>query len=359
MKHIILLTINFCLLSLFTGCANNLKQANSDSIDEHYPTHEQIVAACAPDEQPFDCDRRAILAMQGEFQVSFNFDETVILQSGYERKKPKRSNGYETVILLEDNGKHISLQHILVSNSGEIVKHWRQDWVYESPAHWHYVGNQRFEQHTRNADKTPGTWTQLVYQVNDAPRYSGSGRWNHKYGVSTWTSERSWRPLPRREYTTRSDYQLLNGENRHTITPQGWTHEQDNTKVARSAENTDTVLVREFGFNEYRRITGYDFSPALTYWQSTAPFWAMVRTHWNERLTNNTIELAFPDGDNTLIKKVFRLADTYQKKQQIDVQRKALINLFRQYVITSPSTPTNDITSPSQLNTKEALTLKQ
>jgi hypothetical protein len=159
--------------------------------------------------------------MLGNYQVRFNFDETVVLQPGYERREPKRSAAFEHVLLVEDTGKRISLQHILVMGGGSVTKHWRQDWIYESPRHWVFVGKERFEPREREAAAIPGTWTQLVYEVNDAPRYAGDGKWNHKYGVSTWTSGRSWRPLPRREYTKRDDYQLINGENRHTITPLG------------------------------------------------------------------------------------------------------------------------------------------
>ena len=44
-----------------------------------------------------------------------------------------------------------------------------------------------------------------------------------------------------------------------TITANGWTHEQDNTKTVRDGRETRETLVREFGFNDYRNITGsYD-----------------------------------------------------------------------------------------------------
>ena len=47
-------------------------------------------------------DRQAILAMQGDYTVDFAFDETVLLQPGYERQPAMRSGGYETVIVVED-----------------------------------------------------------------------------------------------------------------------------------------------------------------------------------------------------------------------------------------------------------------
>jgi hypothetical protein len=124
-----------------------------------------------------------------------------------------------------------------------------------------------------------------VYEVSDAPRYCGTGRWNHRYGVSTWTSDRNWRPLPRREYTTRSDYNAINAENRHTIVPGGWTHEQDNTKTLRGSDGaTVGTLTREFGFNDYRKAEGFDFGPAYRYWEKTADYWTKVRARWDAYL---------------------------------------------------------------------------
>ncbi|SFJ12387.1 hypothetical protein SAMN05428978_11183 [Nitrosomonas sp. Nm34] len=325
------------ILVTLIGCASAPQIQAKPSITE-YPTLERPVVGCAADERPFDCDRRAILALQGEFQVTFNFYETVILKPGYTRKGPKHSGAFEKVVLIEDNGKKLSFQHLLVNSSGEVIKHWRQDWVYESLKNWSYVGDQRFEQQTKTPEEIAGTWTQLVYEVSDAPRYTGTGKWNHKYGVSTWTSDRTWRPLPRREYTTRDDYQLINAENRHTITPQGWTHEQDNTKVIRTSDQKDTVLVREFGFNEYRRISGYDFSDAMGYWQATAPFWAAVRAHWSDVLAKDSTVLVFPTGDNQLIDGLFKLAEDYKQQPDLRTHQSKLDALFKRFVKTESKT---------------------
>lgn len=337
MKYLLTLAASLLALSLLSACAGKvplLKSGSSvKSAESDYPTVERPVAGCAEGEKQFDCDRRAILAMQGGYEVQFKFDETVVLQPGYKRREPKRSMGFEFVLVAEDTGRKISLQHILVMGGGAITKHWRQDWVYESPARWVYTGNRRFEQRKRDPAEVPGTWTQLVYEVNDAPRYSGNGKWNHRYGVSTWTSERNWRPLPRREYTKRSDYQIINTENRHTIAPQGWTHEQDNTKVIRTKDDKDVVLVREFGFNEYRRIKGYDFQPAVNYWNDTSAFWADVRKRWeNEFTTYGSITLSVVPGDESFNMAVLDLADAYRKDPQADIYHKKLEDIFSKYV---------------------------
>ncbi len=227
-------------------------------------------------------DRQSILAMQGDYTVDFAFDETVLLQPGYERQSAMRSGGDETVIVVEDTPTRIVLQHILVdAKSGHVTKHWRQDWFYEAPTRFEFTADQTWHVRAIPADTTRGAWTQCVYEVSDAPRYCGTGRWDYTNGVATWTSDLSWRPLPRREYTKRSDYYALSVVNRHTLTPNGWTHEQFNTKVLRKRDGTQVELAREFGFNDYLKTTEVDFTPARDYWRATAGYWAKVRAHWN------------------------------------------------------------------------------
>lgn len=232
-------------------------------------------------------DRQSILAMQGEYQVDFAFDETVLLQPGYERQAAMRSGGDETVIVVEDAPGRIVLQHILVdAKSGHVTKHWRQDWIYEAPTRFEFSADQTWYVRPIPADKRGGAWTQCVYEVSDAPRYCGTGRWEYGNGIATWASDLSWRPLPRREYTKRSDYNALSVINRHTITPSGWTHEQFNTKVLRKPDGSQMELAREFGFNDYQKTKDIDFAPAYAYWKATADYWAKVRAHWNEYLSH-------------------------------------------------------------------------
>lgn len=247
----------------------------------------QVAPAREPAADPA-ADREAILAMAGEYDVDFAFDETVLLAPGYERAPAQRSGGSEVVIVVEDTARadgtpeRIVLQHILVDpKSGHVTKHWRQDWTYEATQRFEFTADQTWHVRPLPADATRGAWTQCVFEVSDAPRYCGTGRWNHRYGVATWTSDRTWRPLPRREYTRREDYNAMNVENRHTIVPGGWTHEQDNTKAVRAADgSTVRTVARESGFNDYRRDTDVDFTPALDYWRATSGYWARVRARW-------------------------------------------------------------------------------
>lgn len=231
----------------------------------------------------FECDRRSILGMVGKFRVKFAFDETLPLAPGYTPKAAQRSGGDEYVFVVEDRGDFIALQHILVAGSGKdsmVIKHWRQDWQYEPREVLVFRGRQRFELEAVPADKARGAWSQSVYEVDDAPRYAGVGRWNHANGVDAWTSDFTWRPLPRREYTKRNDYQVLGAINRHTLTPGGWMHEQDNTKLVLGENGETRALVREVGINSYVRTDTVDFSAARAYWEKTQHFWRDVRAAW-------------------------------------------------------------------------------
>ena len=231
-------------------------------------------------------DRPSILAMQGEYLVDFAFDETVLLKPGYERGSAQRSGGDEVVIVVEDAPGRIVLQHLLVEpKSGHVTKHWRQDWTWEAAQRFEFSADQTFQVRPIPAALTQGAWTQCVYEVSDAPRYCGTGRWDHDTGAAMWTSDLSWRPLPRREYTLRSDYNALSVVNRHTITPGGWTHEQFNTKVLRKPDGSMEEVAREFGFNDYQKDTDVDFGPAYRYWEATAGYWARVRAHWDRFLS--------------------------------------------------------------------------
>jgi hypothetical protein len=239
----------------------------------------EFPAVAAPSADP-ERDRRAILAMAGEYQVQFRFDETVALQAGYKLHEPHLTTGHEFVEVLEDSPRRIVLQHVLVDASGHVTKHWRQDWEYEQAQYWVYAGDYAWEARRATPAQARGRWLQTVWQVDDSPRYAALGAWTHENGVSSWASDRTWRPLPRREHTTRSDYDVVDTWNRQTLTPGGWVHEQDSLKLDRKAAGGPRVLVRERGLNTYTRAQGYDFGPGREYWRKTRAHWSAVRAVW-------------------------------------------------------------------------------
>lgn len=243
-------------------------------------------------------DRQAILAMAGEYRVSFNFQESDPAP-GYEPRRRYRSGAYEMVLVADDQGDRIVLQHLLVHRTaGFVVKHWRQDWRYQAPARLEFTENQTWRLRPIDPAVTKGAWTQCVYEVSDAPRYCGTGKWTYESDVPTWTSDAGWRPLPRREYTQRSDYNALGIVNTHRITAEGWLHEQANRKVVREGERERATLVNETGVNDYRRITGFNFGTGYAYWDNTSDYWRRIRAEWSRRIAQGQgVRLNYPvDG---------------------------------------------------------------
>src|SRR5262249_6412537 len=185
-------------------------------------------------------DRHAILAMAGTFRTSFDFLEVAGFRPGFVPDRPYQSWATEYVYVVRDEATFVSLQHLLVMfmrhpdgavEGPFVTKHWRQEWRYEARSLLAYRGRNTWETEHLTPAQVKGTWTQSVYQVDDSPRYAASGRWQHFGNVSTWQSSTTWRPLPRREFSVRKDYDVLVGTNRHTITPTGWVQEEDNLKV--------------------------------------------------------------------------------------------------------------------------------
>jgi hypothetical protein len=233
-------------------------------------------------------DRRAILAMAGPYRVSFDFLEVVRFDPRLKPDAPYQSWGTEHVFVAEDRPDFIALQHILVMRvqlaGGEVsepmvVRHWRQEWRYEAESLLAYEGANTWARRAVPAGERRGAWVQSVLQVDDSPRYAARGRWQHQDGVSTWISDETWRPLPRREFSVRKDYDVLVGTNRHTITPQGWVQEENNLKLALEARR---YLAREYGVARYERIREHDFSEGEKYYTRTEPFWTEVRSAWRE-----------------------------------------------------------------------------
>lgn len=228
-----------------------------------------------------DRDREAILAMAGTFVVDFHFEETVPFEQGYEPKEAYNEAALEEVIVEEDSENKIVLQHLLQTESGRIIKHWRQDWEFENKTLWEFQGDNRWTKRELSPQEAKGTWTQRVFQVDDSPRYESFGEWKHIGNLSEWRSHVTNRPLPRREHTKRDDYNILVGVNTHALTQTGWVHEQDNTKLDRS-EKGDKVLVREFGLNRYDRTLESRCVEAREWWSEHGMFWADVRHKWDD-----------------------------------------------------------------------------
>ena len=231
-------------------------------------------------------DKNAIKEMCGCFEVTFNFAETFNYSkdSLYQPSKTKVDKGLEWAGLVTDDENKIVIQHLLqVGNPAEpmIVKHWRQDWLYENTDFYMYNGDNNWTFQQKDKKDVKNQWTQKVYQVDDSPRYEGSGTWVHVDGKSYWENTTT-APLPRREYTKRSDYNITLRGNRHEITDYGWVHDQDNSKIIREVGKTDVVLANEKGYNTYVKVDDNRCKAAQDWWIKNADKWQTVRNKWAE-----------------------------------------------------------------------------
>ncbi|MFO7787909.1 MAG: DUF6607 family protein [Halospina sp.] len=277
-----------------------------------------------PDLDRKERDRRAILAMAGKYRADFEFLETQSFPPDYELARPYHSWATEKVHVNANEEDFISLQHIMVmyyQKEGEthgpvVMKHWRQDWHYEDTSILQYRGKGVWQPQELEPDEVEGTWSQTVYQVDDSPRYASFGRWEHNGSFSRWTSENTWRPLPRREHSVRSDYDVLEGVNRHIITPSGWYHEQDNLKLRLDApgEPADSpYLAREQGLNQYTPIRDVSFEAGDEYWEESAAFWAEVRAEWRRVIReHDRFRLNREHEGDHLFQAMFELADRFR-----------------------------------------------
>lgn len=245
-------------------------------------------AAPAPASRPasaFEQDRKAILSMAGEFKVKFDFRETTPFVADYTPIAAKVSGGHEVVRVIEDTGRVIRLQHLLVVDAGDgkpmVIKHWRQDWTYEPAKVLTYAGPGKWVLKDIPEAERKGAWSQTVWQTDDSPRYGGLGRWVYAEGATRWTSQETPRPLARRDAVRKPVYDHYVGVNRHALTPAGWVHEQDNAKIGKRDGKTVT-FVHEWVLNTYTKFSDYDVGAADRYWAGTKGYWAQVRKAWDD-----------------------------------------------------------------------------
>ena len=282
-----------------------------------------------------DKDRLAILSMVGEYRVGFEFLETFGSEKNYKLDSPYQSWGTEMVVVIKDEPNFISLQHIMMmyfkdedgSISGPYIqKHWRQDWQYEDKNILNYKKNKIWEMSL--ASNNSNTWSQTVYQVDDSPRYESYGKWVHSKSASRWISQSTPRPLPRREFSVRDDYDLLFGVNKITIMSWGWVMEEVNEKII----TPNDYLGSEYGIARYQRISNYDFTPARNYWDKTKNYWAIVRDKWSEVLSQKKVCLLKSYDGKPLYLYKFNYAEDYKEHQDNEKANIDVNNIVNKFI---------------------------
>lgn len=273
-------------------------------------------------------DAEAIKNMCGCFEVTFNFAETFNYSkdSLYKPSKNKIAKALEWAQIIEDKKGKIAIQHILQMGSPDepyIIKHWRQDWIYENQDFYMYESNNKWIYKKKSKEDVKNQWTQKVYQVDDSPRYEGSSSWVHVDGKSYWENTTD-APLPRREYTIRSDYNVTVRGNRHEITSSGWIHDQDNKKLIRKADTEDFIIAKEKGYNVYKRLDDTDCAGAIKWWGDNKMKWSIVRNKWDQVFAlNDNLLLEKKVNNKPLYKYLF--SEEYKEEQEINDIIKAFI----------------------------------
>ena len=93
-------------------------------------------------------DRNSILKMCVALRLSLKETFQHIDDENYKPSKDYRSYALEFALPIINEKKKISIQHLLVVGYGKekmIVKHWRQDWIYQNRDLYDYSTNNRWK----------------------------------------------------------------------------------------------------------------------------------------------------------------------------------------------------------------------
>lgn len=298
-----------------------------------------LVAFGASAQTKKEKDVAAIKSMCGCHEVTFNFAETFVhtKDSLYEGSPNKVSGALEWVQLVEESDDVVVIQHLLLvgrPGNEQIIKHWRQDWLYENTEFYMYNGDDTWKPETVSKEDVAGQWTQVVAQVDDSPRYAGSASWVHVDGRSYWENQTD-APLPRREYTIRDDYNVMKRTNRHELTSEGWIHDQDNQKVQRAKDGTDVILAEEKGLNTYTRIDDSKCKAGQLWWEKNAQYWSDVRDVWGEVFgSGKELVINFEVDEKIMFNYLFELGDeaVEMKKYKSKEMKKRIRAVIQQHI---------------------------
>jgi hypothetical protein len=284
---------------------------------------------------PPKADLDAIKSMCGCYSITFDYAEVFPSDPSYEVRDPYHAEARaEWIFVVEEEPGRVALQHLLIVDEDRVIKHWRQDWVYENTDQYLFDKDNKWRYNRLSPNDVRSQWTQKVFQVDDSPRYEGTATWIHADGRHYWESMAD-SPLPRREYTKRSDYNVMQRTNRHILTDYGWLHEQDNFKIIRE-ETGDSILVAEKGLNKYNRIDDSHCQAAREWWDKHAAYWDLVRDEWDIVFSHNEdLSLRSEVKDKVLWKALFDLEKdlTSVAQEKSAKVRKQIRKVIKEYTI--------------------------
>lgn len=274
-----------------------------------------------------------INSLCGCFNVAFKYAETFSPDTSYKfHEREIIDGGLEYVFPVEVSDNKIVLQHLLVITDKVIIKHWREDWTYENPVIWNYTSYKTWKKEIQKPETVKGKWTQSVWEVSDEPRYQGSSEWVKNNGQYYWLNTTD-APLPRREYSVRSDYNLMNRTNRIIINDSGYRHEQDNLKIIKGTDGSKKLLAEEKGLNSYVRTKESDCAAAKAWWVKNKFYWEKVRAIWDEKIASlTTMKMETRVNNKVLHEYLMEQAKDYAAGKipaaELDAKIKSYIDMF-------------------------------
>lgn len=261
-------------------------------------------------------ETNAIKAQAGCYKVDYKFEETKKMDPEYPiSSKPYHEWGVEWIEVDFESEDEVHLQHILLTPHGPL-KHWRQEWK-KNPTHvLTFKGDNTWEA-VAISKPVENMWIQRVYQVDDSPRYDCAAPWNITSNSYSWYCK-TWAPLPRREFSQRSDYNVMDRGNFVVLTTKGWVHHQYNDKVISSAEGKK-LIAKEKGANTYEKIADKECAAAKTYWSEAKGIWHDIQTTWKDIYAHHpNLKLKSQVDGKVLWMHLFELADAYALKGAYD-----------------------------------------
>lgn len=257
-------------------------------------------------------EKDAIKAQTGCYRVDFKFEETEKVDPDYPiSSEPYHEWGTEWIEVDYESETEVHLQHVLLTPHGPL-KHWRQEWV-KNPLRWYsFKGNNTWVA-GGYSKPVEDAWLQRVYQVDDSPRYECAASWVVTEKEAAWHCK-TWSPLPRREFSKRSDYNILDRGNVVVVNSEGWTHHQFNDKILFKNDKA-TLIAREEGANTYTRLDDSICLEAKKWWAENKSVWNDIQAVWKEIYSSyDTLKLKASVDEKVLWMHLFELADRYALK---------------------------------------------
>lgn len=232
-----------------------------------------------PDLSDYQKDLLAMQALPGCFLVAKRAVDTFRLQKEYKASLPYNEN-YHVFIVAEaiGAGKKGTRFQFIEQREAEVRKGQTLEWrwqeiemiLFRKPFFWQKV--------SLNEGITRNTWMLRKYFASGDPNYQCIASWHHSFNHHSWECF-TWSPLPERERSQRSQYNVLARGAVYRATHLGWRHEQNNEKVLLEAGRADW-LAQERVEIDYRKVHPKECRKASTYWRNNKNIWHDVQEQW-------------------------------------------------------------------------------